>query len=345
MTQKSQINNYRLLLLFLFLLFFPFSAEAKRAEEASDVGRFTVQAVLPESQINPKIDYFHLLVKPSERQTVKIKLFNQSDKKQRYKVRVNQATTNNNGLLVYDEPHKQRDKSNKLPISEVVKPEQDEVEVAANSEKEVAIQVTPPTKSFEGILLGGIVVRPKSIVKENEKNISIQNRLSYTIALILTEKTETAIYGGQEVNLLNVEPKVVNGNLVIEAIFQNPSPEIIQQMMIEGSLTKKEQTKPIAKQTIKDIKFAPTSQFAYRLDLEEKELVAGKYQFQSVIKTMNGSKTTKKNVQISEKQVTEMKRALQKETNWRPSIIGGTLGLIIIVSGFIIYKRKRSRGS
>lgn len=338
--KKRTFGTYWILGLVLFCLW-PIQVNAEKEKKTDALEKFTVQAVLPESQINQEINYFHLLVKPQEKQTVKVKVFNQSDQKQRYEVVVNPATTNTNGLLVYDETHKQRDDSLTVPISEVAKPTEKEVEVAAQSEKEIEVQIAPPKEPFEGLLLGGISVRPISKESKSKESLAIQNRLSYTIALMLTEKADTPIYGESKMNLLRVEPKVTGGKRVIEAKIQNPAAFIVKEAVVKGTVTKKGQQDSLATQTIKKVKFAPNSQFVFQIDVGQKKLEAGAYRFQGTIETPKGTQTLKEDFQVTEKKAETINQALKKESHTTMVVLLIAFFVVALLLCIILYRKKR----
>ena len=101
---------------------------------------FTVQAVLPDNQINDRISFYHLLVQPGGTQTVEVKIFNSSAEKQTYQVEVIRAATNKNGLITYDERDKPADKSMQMPITNIAKPKNKEVSVEGYSEGKAEIE-------------------------------------------------------------------------------------------------------------------------------------------------------------------------------------------------------------
>lgn len=122
------------------LILFPLTSYAEEEKESQAITEnekragFTVQAVLPENQVNDRIGYYHLLMEPEQQQTIQVRIVNTSAEKQTYKVEVINAATNRNGLITYDERDKEPDESMKLPITEVAKPKHKEVSVEAYSE-------------------------------------------------------------------------------------------------------------------------------------------------------------------------------------------------------------------
>lgn len=117
-----------------FVIYLSFFQCTIFAVENEEYGSFDVEAILPENQIDDQANYFQLLVEPKKRQVIKVKVSNHTDTKQTFLIMINQATTNKNGLLVYDEKNKklirmeifsflilQRLKKMKLPLLEIQK--------------------------------------------------------------------------------------------------------------------------------------------------------------------------------------------------------------------------------
>ncbi|MBO0452026.1 DUF916 and DUF3324 domain-containing protein [Candidatus Enterococcus murrayae] len=341
----------------LLICLFSFFGESGFAEKTSNTQEitenekragFTVQAVLPENQINDRIGYYHLLVQPNGRQTVDVKIFNTSEKKQTYKVEVINAATNRNGLITYDERDKKPDASMKLPITEVAKPKNKEVSVDAYSEGKAEIELNVPAEPFSGIVLGGIRISLKPEKEEESENgMSVKNTYGYAIGMILTENKETPIYGETELKLTELKPEIDYGSKVLEARIQNPHPEALQELEAEGKITKKGSSKTIAKNTLKNIKIAPNSIFPFQIDWGMQEVAAGDYTFTGKVKGETTSWAFSKDFTIT--------RALAKKMNkqtafrvfipewWTNTFYGFVLVTVLLVLflGYRLIKRKK----
>ncbi len=66
---------------------------------------FTVQAVLPENQVNQNVSYFDLLMEPGDKQTLEVVLTNKTDKPVDVQVEAITASTNRNGIIDYSTPN------------------------------------------------------------------------------------------------------------------------------------------------------------------------------------------------------------------------------------------------
>lgn len=349
MKRLLPILSLVVLILFPSMTFAEEGKESKGITENEKRAGFTVQAVLPENQINDRISFYHLLMKPEQSQTIQVKIMNTSAEKQTYKVEVINAATNRNGLITYDEREKKPDESMKLPITDVAKPKNKEVTVDAFSEGQAEIDIQTPTEPFQGILLGGIRISLKSEEKEEDsKGMSVKNTYGYAIGLVLTEQDFAPVYGETDLKLTKLQPEIDYGSKVLEASIQNPHPEAMEKLAAEGKIVRKGQEKTLAKNSLKDVKIAPNSIFPFQIDWGMQEVSAGEYTFIGKIKGKTKTWNFKEDFTITR----EMAEKMNKQTAFRifiPSWWTTTFYLIgtitaVVTAWLVIRLIKRKKG-
>lgn len=338
------------------LILFPLTGYAEDTKESKGITEnekragFTVQAVLPENQLNDRISYYHLLMQPDQRQTIAVKIMNNSEKKQTYKVEVINAATNKNRLITYDERDKKPDESMKLPIASVAKPKNKEVSVDAFSEGKAEINIQLPKESFQGILLGGVRISLKSDDTEEEsKGMSVKNTYGYAIGLVLTEQDFAPVYGETELKLQKLQPEIDYGSKVLEASIQNPHPEAMEKLTAEGKIVRKGQKKSLADNKLENVKIAPNSVFPFQVDWGMQEVAAGEYTFIGKVKGKTKTWNFKQDFTITR----EMAQKMNKQTAFRIFIpswwttcfyVTGTLTAVVTARLVIRFvKRKKGR--
>lgn len=338
------------------MILFPITGFAKDTKESQQGiteneqrAGFTVQAVLPDNQINDRVGYYQLLMTPEQKQTIQVKIINTSDKKQTYKVEVINAATNKNGLITYDERDKKPDASMKLPIANVAKPKNKEVSVDAYTEGKADIDIQMPAESFQGILLGGVRISLKSDEKEEEsEGMSVKNTYGYAIGLVLTEQDFAPVYGETELKLTKVQPELDYGSKVLEASIQNPHPEAMQKLVAEGKIVRKGQKKALAKNKLENVKIAPNSVFPFQVDWGLQEVAAGEYTFIGKVTGKTKSWDFKQDFTITR----EMAKKMNEQTAFRIFIptwwttsfyVVGTI-TAIVTAWLIIRFVKRKKG-
>ena len=91
--------RYRKICLFMFMLVcLVILANKVSASEMS----FSVQAVIPENQIDKSQSYFDLKMQPDQSQDLTVELYNNTEKDLTISVTPNAATTNQNGVVEYN---------------------------------------------------------------------------------------------------------------------------------------------------------------------------------------------------------------------------------------------------
>ncbi|HGW2895120.1 TPA: DUF916 and DUF3324 domain-containing protein [Enterococcus faecalis] len=250
----------------------------------ADSNDFSVIPVLPENQ-NPDVpSYFDLIVTPNQQQTLQVKIKNNSNENVKYKLYVNTATTNQNGIIDYSISDFEKDESMKLSLKECITLNESVVEVPANSEKEVSLELNIPEAPFEGIALGGITVEPIA----EEDNEAVNNLFTRTLAIQIAESTTAIVpelYGGEVL----VSQENLRNNIKFE--LRNSTPTIISKVKAEIAITKQGDKQPILEQTKEHLSFAPNSKFSLMTEWNG-QFESGKYVYSIDLKDDEGNKWT-----------------------------------------------------
>ena len=106
---------------------------------AEGVG-YTVSAKLPKNQDDKNVTYFALRVKPNQQEKLGVVISNQSKKSATFQYGVNQAITNNNGVIDYSNSNPKLDSSLKVGIKDVFNEQKlQKVTVPAKTSKTVYV--------------------------------------------------------------------------------------------------------------------------------------------------------------------------------------------------------------
>lgn len=170
----------------------------------SSVG-FTVRACLPSNQLGDG-SYFNLLIHPYDRQVVEIEIVNQLDEPLTVSISINDATTNQNGLIVY--PEGDADATyDPLQLSALAMLRLDSLQtdpnvtlldghrviIAPRASVRVPIEIVMPEQPIVGQLLGGIVVtKLDEAPAAAGASFAVRSVYTYAIALQLQSETEHA---------------------------------------------------------------------------------------------------------------------------------------------------------
>lgn len=308
---------------------------------------FSVQAVIPDNQIDKTQSYFDLKMSPSQQQELEVEMRNDTDKDVTIEVGANNATTNDNGIVDYNSPNKEKDNTLEVGFADIANVDT-EVTIPANSKQMLKIQLKMPGRAFDGVILGGIYFKEKETSElENENNESqVINKYAYTIGVKLTE-TETELK--PELVLNSVEAGQVNYRNMIKANIQNKEAAIITDLTIEGKVYLKGKSKILYQQKKEGLRMAPNSNFNYAISTNNKEFKSGTYLFKGEASTNEQKWIFEKEFTIEGAKAKELnKEAVQVEKDyfWIYLAIGCTLVLLLIfVIVYLVMKIKKQKSS
>lgn len=270
------MRKFRNILLGCMALYcFVFVSSADAAEM-----NFSVQAVIPENQMDKSKSYFDLKMIPDQSQDLSISMKNDTDKDVTVEVAINTATTNDNGIADYSGTNKEQDSTLKYNLKDFIEVDK-EVTIPAKTEKTITAHLKMPADSFDGALLGGFTFIEKESAesKEEKEGTQVINKYAYTIGIQLQE-TDTIIE--PELVLNNVEPAQVNFRNVIQANIQNKEAAIIKDLTVDGKIYKKNSKNVLYEAKRTGLRIAPNSNFNYGISLNNEEFKPGTYVFKGI---------------------------------------------------------------
>ncbi|WP_413522213.1 DUF916 and DUF3324 domain-containing protein [Brochothrix thermosphacta] len=330
--------------IFLITFIFFLSLMPTTFSKASELN-FSVNAVIPDNQIDKEKSYFDLKVTPGEKQKLIVKLRNTTDKEIVINPHIQSAKTNKNGVIDYTPNKIKKDDTLKIAMEDVAKvPE--EVTVPPQSEKDLTIEVTVPKDKFDGVILGGIYLKEdtsKNKEEDKENDVAIKNEYSYVVALQMRQNDNKV---KPMLHMNEVNPETQNARNVIVANIQNSEPMIISKLKIDATVNKKGSKDNLAILKKENLQVAPNSNFNIAAPLEGEKLEAGTYILNMKAESAGKEWQFKKEFSISADKATTMNEkdvTLEKETPTMLYIFLGVAFLIVIavVIYFIIRRNKR----
>lgn len=325
-------------LIFVNLLFSP---TISFAETENNIG-FTIQAVIPENQVDKEQSYFDLRMSPSQEQIIYVQVINSSSEDIVFKLSVNQAYTNSAGFIDYADPDIEKDESLKYDISDIASYDS-KVEVKANSSVSVPITLKMPSETFDGVIMSGIQV----IKESSQSSEGISNKYGYVLGLILRE-TDNEIK--RELNLISVKPAVSFSKTSVVARLQNPTMDAYGHLKYEAIVTNKK-TGEVEREVSYDnnMQMAPNSFYDFAIDWNNEALVAGEYTLDLVVSD------AKENVWefsedfiITKKEAKEINKVTVDKLAEKDNIsiyviaLGAVLVLAIVILTIIIVKKRKN---
>ncbi|HFD3575864.1 TPA: DUF916 and DUF3324 domain-containing protein [Enterococcus faecium] len=279
-----------------------------QAEEA--MGGYTIEGVPHSKQLDKNVGYFYLKENPGERDSIKLKLINNSSEDKTLQVKVTDANTNPNGIVDYSGNIKNHN-TLKTPLTSILTASQKEVIVPKESTIETTLTIDMPSNKQEGVIIGGILVTDETDKKENsKKELSVKNEYSYTIGVVLTNLDEVKMNENISVELEKVGPKLYDGKKIVQADILNPNPYLFGKAQVSGKILEKNSSKLVKEEMKKEVSIAPYSVFPFQLDWKKDELKPGKYIFKGTVETKDNKWDFEKEFEIT----SEKAKLINKES-------------------------------
>lgn len=240
---------------------------------------YAVAAELPSNQVNTGVSYFALQVAPGAVQQVHVTITNKDTVAHRYRVSVNRAATNTNGVIDYTH-HGLRPSASLQADIEAMTSAPFTVAVAAQTARTVAITVRVPKKAFAGVAVGGIRISEQAAGKQasaHEDGLQLHNQFAYVIGLTLQE-TARVDQIKPVLRLRSVAAKQLNYRNCVLATLTNTQPNPLHQLKLAAKLTKDGAKAPFLTYTKAKMAMAPNSDFRFPISTLNHPLQAGRYQ-------------------------------------------------------------------
>jgi hypothetical protein len=246
---------------------------------------FSVEPVIPNNQIDPKVGYFNLKLTPGQSQELVLKYTNNTKRPVTVNGVVQSAKTNTNGVVDYNAPQIKNDVTLKYDLSQLVTLPK-AVSLKAGETKNVTVQVRMPNVPFKGIIAGGLTFNDATRDQENQSGkssgMSIKNIYSFQIGLLMRQSTDAAFSDSQiqaqGLGLKQVKAGQLNYRNVIKAKLQNPLSVYVNQLVVDAQISKAGSTTVLYKSAKAGLQMAPNTNFNFPISLGPGErMKPGKY--------------------------------------------------------------------
>lgn len=327
-----------------------FTTKKTFAEKEKLLIPYDITANIPKNQIDKKVSYFDVLVKPGEKQEFSLKVRNTSNKTIKVKITPNTARTTLTGVVDYS--GKEYPLTDSIPASfEKVISEKQTITLKPNEQKDVVFTMDMPKKSFKGVLLGGFYIQE---VKEEEKakkeddkgtGIAINNVFSTTVGAMVRNSTNEV---SEDFSLDNVEIDNHSGYFSLVTELANNAAKINKDLSYEGTITDKNGKKI---DTIKKERFdmAPNSVFKNPEKVNVNDFVTGKYTMNLTVYNKDKTKhwDLKKEFSITRKERNTVikETGVEVNNNWNKWIVIAAICIIlllVLIIVLLVRKNKRT---
>lgn len=316
-----------------------------RADDIDQSNSFSISPLNPDTN-QPQSSYYNLKVKPSEKKTIKVRIFNSGEDDIEVNVEANNASTNDNGVISYTNVS-DKDPSLKIPFSNIATLKQKRVKVPKNSSTDVEIVIQMPKEKYEGIILGGIRVSGVPQEKESSKNKpAVKANIAYSVAVLLAEDDKKI---DPRMGLLGVEKVNKNYRNYINAKLQNAAPRLIKELKVHARIYKKESTQLLYESQKSDMQMAPNSQFKFGVSLENTPIQPGEYVMEVTGEADGTPFSFKEDFKVTKEEAKSLNknaiyvRETSTDNTWLYLIIGPLGFILVCIICYLLYRNKKIR--
>ncbi|MDU1888879.1 MAG: DUF916 domain-containing protein, partial [Enterococcus faecalis] len=205
--------------LFLFFTFFIIVPKVEATEEMKT--KFTVTPVLPENQVSGTSSYYDLILAPKQSSTIVLDIKNKTDEKLSIVLTLANASTNDNGLIVYNDFDKPLDSSLKVPLTDLVTLENEEVRVPPHQTVSAKMKVKGLDQPIKGVVLGGVYAHLKDEKEEGTQTTGLTSRYGFNVAIAMRSAENAPLTEVNQLKLAKVTPTIALGAKSLKAVIQN----------------------------------------------------------------------------------------------------------------------------
>lgn len=306
-------------------------------------GSFFVQPVIPANQLDKKVSYFDLLMKPGATQTISLMVINRASHTLKVTINANNAYTKAPGTITYDNPKQSLYNQNMNFQTLIVGDKSKTVNLKKGSSQIVSFKVRMPANKFDGIILGGFNASALFKAPKSNKQATINTRLSLVTGIVL-QTSKKKIKPDVNFGKVAVASSVgSNGKKQkgITAQLINDKRMNVSGMKITTNLKQLKPDKKSYKKIVqKNLQMAPNSDLKYFIPV--KDLTAGTYELTMDVTAKDGIK------EHFVKQIVIPKGlkgsvVVSNYTPWWSWFVGILVVIAIILIGIVLYLRRKEK--
>jgi len=309
---------------------------------------FSVSAQLPENQISREHSFFDFKMQSGQQQTLKVKVYNVTNRDIQIETGIHTAYTNDNGVVEYLAAMKKFDESLKYQMGKLTRLKgKSTVIIPANESRIVEAQVRIPKTDFQGVMLGGWYFKKidDKVTSEVKGTTNIRNQYAYVVGI----KYLFGLAPKPELTLAEIEPGLVNHHQSTVAELRNTAAVMIPDVTLETTVTNRSTHKTVKTVKKTGVQMAPNTAFHYGFLTGHESLKPGKYHLRMIAKNKTHHWVLEKDFTVTQAKVKQVARKSVESNGLNPLwLVGiGAIGMLIVggLSGWLIYviKRRRSK--
>lgn len=297
---------------------------SQTAFAADNSKSYSVQAILPDNQLDKNVSYYDLKAEPNQTTNLKLLVANTGSEPITVGVELNNAYTTNSATIGYDKYSVKTYRSENPSLSSLVEGQRKQkITLAAGANKVVSFKIKNPAKPFNGIILGGITTTAV-VTPSDDKKVSVANQIRYVKGVVLHSKTDEV---KPQMNLLSAAPKSYEDSVGLSYNLTNEAPININDLKVKATIKHKD-LKAI-NYNASNLQIAPDSKFEYFIPI--KHLKPGIYTTKLTFYNDAGfSKTFNNRLKVTQGKISALDESTQQTTS-NKTLLYVIVGLIVVL--------------
>ncbi|MEI5993781.1 DUF916 and DUF3324 domain-containing protein [Candidatus Enterococcus mansonii] len=347
MKQQSKPAFFLLIYIICTLFVIPQETYANEQPSPADIG-FSYYVRKPENQ-HSDAGYFDLRMTPSQKQTVNLEVFNDSDRELTIELALNSAKTNSNGVVEYGPTEIKNDPSLKYDVKDIVKVPS-EVKVAAHSSVMVPVEITMPAERFNGYISGGIQLKQKETEeqkKASEKSKGVVNKYAFLVGILLSETDEIV---QPDLSFNKISAGLTNYRNAFLLNFSNTQMNYVEKMSVDVKVYKKGSDEVLYETKKANYRMAPNSMIDFPINLNGEPFEAGNYTSHILVTTDDKKWEWKEDFEVTNDEADkyngqDVSLIQERGVNWKliALIVSVVFILFIAVFSFVRYTANKKK--
>ena len=302
----------------------------QQSVQAADGPEYYLRAMSTNSAQTASNGYYKIRTIPGGKQEVQVQIGNKKNSAIKLQLDVNTAYTQNSGIYGWNRKKVPADTTRQYNLADLVQPRSQTVTIPAKGTVVAKFTLTPPSKAYSGIIMGGIYTTPMDGTRVSvNANTALSIKYSYAVPIVLKMDNVLAV---PSLTALSARGGIHSGATAVLAKIQNPKPALLDNATMNLSVTRRGSSTVLHATKGSGLIIAPNSNFDYPIDWGGDRLEAGDYTLHGT--ASNGSQSWKftRNFTISASEADQLNR----EAGFKPNYLWlwitlGVLALILLI--------------
>lgn len=318
-----------------------------KAHAANTGAGFTVQMVKNPRQRTATTGYFDLQVQPGQTGAVQMRVINLSKQTLHLQLHANTGYTTANGIEAYDLTTLGNRSTAQYQLQTIFKAPQN-LTLAPAASKLVTVSYRIPQTKFKGVLEGAFYflnMAKGTGQTTNQAGFQIHNRYALALGLVLREQDTSTVKPTLKMQGITTgSDQQSKFSPAVGVKLANTQPQLLTHLKIDGRIYNA--NGQLKYQTVRQkLGMAPTSNFTYFINTNNKRLAPGKYKMRLVATAHHQRWLFTRNFTVTKAQAEKVNQQVPRDWHWLWWLLLVLLILLLLILLlWLVYRYGQRKG-